>query len=392
MPKALARAVPDPAPRATTTARPNPLPRAVMVSLLALPLALIGTGMAYRAVSVVISAKSMQAWPTVPATLQTVQLTGHVKATYTYAVNGQQFTGKRASLYGDDNLSNFHQRAYEQLQGYLSRQEPWPAHVNPKAPDESILTPELRWDVVAFYLIFVAIFGGAGWGLLIGSWSKYRRYRQELALQKQFPSEPWRWRVEWSTNHIKSTETATALGAVCITVFWNACSWPMLFALPEKLHEHRYSGLLLLVFPLIGVGLVGWTAVQVARARRFGRTYLELDDFPARPGENVTGRIYAPAALGNAEEVGLTFTCEQNSRRGSGVKVSAMWETAAIAEIVRGESPNGGVVLKFQMLIPDSLPDSTRNWGEWYEWHLAASAGLKGADFEAEFEVPVFKR
>ncbi len=207
---------------------------------------------------------------------------------------------------------------------------------------------------MAFFLIFVAIFGGAGWGLLIGSWSKYRRYRQELKLQKQFPGEHWRWRVEWSANHIKSTETATALGAMCITAFWNVCSWPMLFALPEKLHEHRYSGLLLLAFPLIGVGLVGWTVVRVARARRFGQTYLELDAFPARPGENLTGRIYAPAALGNADEVGLTFTCEQNSRAGSGDRTSTMWEAPRSGD-ARGDVERG-VVMKFQLLIPVRCP------------------------------------
>lgn len=354
--------------------------------------------MVYVALKTVTTALTMQAWPSVPATLQQVELVGGTRgskrasATYTYSINGQQFTGRRVSLYGADNVGGFQIRADEELRGYLARNEPYPAHVNPKDPRQSILMPVLRWEIVAFDLIFVAIFGGAGWGLLISTYLSYRRIRIEKALALQYPGEPWRQRMEWSANRIQSNENPAAIGALAGAIFFNACSWPMLFAIPEKLRAGEYLGLLFAVFPVIGIGLLYWAGVTVARARRFGRTYLVLDTFPARPGEPMRGRMYAPAALAGSQEAKLTLTCERNYR-GSGTETETVWEQKAASQVLAGQSQSGEVILNVDFLIPDSLPGrSSRSPEAWFTWQLSATAVLAGADFEAEFEVPVFSR
>jgi hypothetical protein len=384
-------------PRYFRTASPV---RLLLISLIALPFAVIGTAMAYRAAWTVISAVNMQSWPSVPATLQQVELkqvganSVRVAASYTYSVNGQQFTGKRVSLYPADNLAGFHKRAADELRGYLVRQAPFPAHVNPKDPTEAILMPVVRWEVVAFDLIFVVVFGAVGWTLLTSCYLGYRKFRKEAALVAQYPDEPWRQRVEWSTGRIKSTVGSFAIAAFCFAVFWNVCTWPMLFAVPEKLRAGQYLGLLFFVFPLIGVGLLYWTGISVARAFRFGRTYLELDTFPAKQGQHLRGRIRAPAALAESEEAKLVLTCERNyggsKGGGSGVNTETIWEMGTTSQIVRSQSATGNVTVDVDFLVPDSLPDSSHNGDEWFTWQLTASAALKSADFEAEFEVPVF--
>lgn len=373
-------------------------------SLLALPFAAIGTVFAYRAMWTIVSALTMQAWPTVPATLQRVELVtetrGSARATasYTYSVNGQQFTGKRVSLYGADNLGSFPQTATDELRGFLARKAPYPAHVNPKDPSESILMPVVRWEVVAFNLVFVVVFGGAGWGILISSLFVWIRIRAQRALAAQYPSEPWRWRPDWAANRIKSSESSTAVGAVCFTLFWNACAWPMVFAVPGKLRAGEYMGLLFLVFPALGVALAFWAAISVARARRFGATYLVLNTFPARPGEQLSGCVYAPAALENAKEAKLALRCERNYKTAggdgkTGTKTVTVWETEATSEVLRGQSSTGEALLKVDFPVPDSFGDSaSESNGEYFTWQLTANATLKGADFEAEFEVPVFYR
>ena len=50
------------------------------------------------------------------------------------------------------------------------------------------------------------------------------------------------------------------------------------------------------------------------------------------------------------------------------------------------------MLLNVDLLLSEDLPDSSRGSGEWCTWQLVAEAALAGADFEAEFEVPVFKR
>ena len=47
--------------------------------------------------------------------------------------------------------------------------------------------------------------------------------------------------------------------------------------------------------------------------------------------------------------------------------------------------------MKIDLPIPHDLPDSSRDRNEWFAWRLTAFAKLAGADFEADFEVPVFK-
>ena len=79
----------------------------------------------------------------------------------------------------------------------------------------------------------------------------------------------------------------------------------MLFAVPGKLRAGEYIGLLFLMFPLVGVGLIYWAIVSVARARRFGQTFPVLNPFPARPGALVRGHVHAPAALGESSEAVL---------------------------------------------------------------------------------------
>ena len=91
---------------------------------------MIGTALAYRALWTVTSALAMQAWPSVPATLQHVELKTHARgsqsasASYVYFVNGQKFSGKRVSLYGADNFGSFQERANDALQSYLARRRP----------------------------------------------------------------------------------------------------------------------------------------------------------------------------------------------------------------------------------------------------------------------------
>jgi hypothetical protein len=370
-----------------------------LLALFALPFAAIGTVLAHRTVWTVFTTWTMQGWPTAPAALEHVALEAsgsnarRTRATYSYAVDGRPFAGKTVTLYGADNLGSFQQRAYDELQGYASRAATYPVHFNPKDPAESILMPVVRWEAVGFSLVFVVLFGGVGWGLLIASFAAHRRLRAEAALVAQYPNEPWRHRVEWSAGRIRSDQYSTALGAVILAVMWNVCSWPTALAVPEKLKAGEYGGLLLLFFPALGLGLASWAAVSVARARRFGNTWLELDTFPARPGRQLRGRVCAPPALGEAAEVRLTICCEKNvkvGKRGESTRTERLWQEEASAPVVLGQSPSGDAVLKIDFPIPPELPGSSREADEWFAWRLTAFAKLAGADFEAEFEVPVF--
>jgi len=375
------------------------------LALLALPFAAVGTFMAYLTLHTLFALMLMLGWPTVPATLQTVELkagsgsgaTSKAVASYTYVVDGRRYTGTRVSVYGFDNLGDFHQRAFAELHDALARQAPYPVHVDPRAPTESILMPVLRWEAVGFYLVLAVVFGGAGWGILIASYLGARRRRMEAALVRQYPNQPWKQRVEWSGARITSSQRSDAVVQTCMAVFWNATTFPVLLIIPREVGNGRYVALTFLVCPLIGVGLLSWAFVALARAKRFGRVYLELDTMPGRPSEPLRGCIYAPKALGAVPDVAVGLRCERQyavsiANKGTTTKSEVLWKVDSRTPVLRGQTSTGDVMLAVAIEIPDGLPDSSRGAGDDYGWLLSARAPLAGADFAVEFEVPVFKR
>jgi hypothetical protein len=177
--------------------RPRSRRALVITCLVAAVPALLSVALAVQTVSIVASAVSMQSWPVVPATLQRVDLETQISrrnvratASYVYDVGGRQYSGSRVSLYGGDNIGSFQRRAYEELKEHLARQAPYPVHVNPADPNQSILLPVLRWEIVGFSLLFILIFGAAGWGAIVLSYRSFTGTSGQLAATARGPMPP----------------------------------------------------------------------------------------------------------------------------------------------------------------------------------------------------------
>jgi Protein of unknown function (DUF3592) len=393
--------------RAIGSRLPTALGRLGCITLLAVPFAAIGTMTAVLTLRTLLRVATMQGWPTVPATIQSVELQSagqsakRVVASYTYMVDGKQYTGHRVSLYGPDNLGSFYEDVSSELHGYFARREPYPAHVNPKDPRDSVLKPVLRWTAIGFYLVFTVLFGGFGWALIIASIARLVRAHNEAVLMDQFPKEPWKWRVEWLKPAIKSSQGIDAITEICIAIFWNAATFPVLLVIPREVANGRYLALTFLVIPLIGIGLVGWAFVALARATRFAGTSLRLETMPGRPGAQLRGHISAPKALAGAPDVLLTLRCERTyvgslpsggttTRNPGATGTEDIWRFDWPGRTVSGQHPSGEVTVPVAVDLPRGYPNSWRGPGDQFAWFLSASAPLKGADFSVEFEVPVF--
>lgn len=140
---------------------------------------LVGTLMAIQVMLTAVRVTRMSAWPTVPATLEQVELhrpgsatsrSLPVAARYRYEVDGRSFTGTRVSICQPDSVGLFFQHTYDDLHGRLERKESVPAHVNPADPSEAVLLPVWRPELVAFQLAVV----GLAWGA--GAWAFRRRH------------------------------------------------------------------------------------------------------------------------------------------------------------------------------------------------------------------------
>jgi hypothetical protein len=386
---------------------PTSVSRLGCLTLLALPFAAIGTMVAYLTLHTLVRVAVEQRWPTVPATLQSVEIKSvdssneRLVTSYTYVVQGKQYTGHRLSVYTSDNLGTFRQDAYAELRDYLARKEPYPAHVNPKAPDESVLKPVLRWEAIGLYLVFVIVFGGPGWAIIISSCGRLITARREAILCERYPDEPWKQRVAWSKPEIKSSQGIDAIMEVSIALFWNVATFPVLAVVPAEVASGRYVALTFLAIPLVGAGLAWWAVVALARATRFAKTYLHLDTMPGRPGQQLRGHVYAPKALAGASDVAITLRCERTygdtptngGRTSSKAGFSGtedIWRHDSPTQVIRSQDPNGQVKLAVTIDLPAGFPNSWRGQGDQFSWLLSANAPLRGADFSVEFEVPVY--
>jgi len=375
--------------------------------LFALPFAGVGMFMGGWTVKTLWDYTEMRAWQEVPCTILEAKLESHsdsdggttyeATARYRYTFNGREHTGTRVSLdSGADNIGSFQQDAHEELSRHRRERRPFRCFVNPDDPSESVLYRELRFGLLAFKMLFALVFGGVGFGLLVGSVVAGRKVAAEKQLTAAHPEEPWLWKEEWATGRIKSSSKTMMRVAVVFAVFWNLLSMPLLFLLPREIFEkENYLALLGLLFPLVGAGLIVWAAWAVARWRKYGESVFEMATTPGVLGGSLAGVIRATKPLETREGFRLVLSCIEKRTTGSGKKRSTTETTLWQDERVIGRAlsaPGEPAAVPVAFALPyDQPPSTTESGRREVTWRLRVSAAVPGIDYSASFDVPVFR-
>jgi hypothetical protein len=180
------------------------------------------------------------------------------------------------------------------------------------------------------------------------------------------------------------------------TLLWNAVSAPVVVLVPPELARQPLAALGFL-FPLVGVGLLAWSVVTTARARRFGDTWLDTTDGVARPGSHwqatVRARLPRPHD-GASYTVSVKLTCLQRtiSRHGDDrdERENILWREEAEIDSTRigfgGE--HASIPVRFD--IPADAQQTTAvGTGAGILWVLTTEAALPGVNLKEDFDVPV---
>lgn len=137
------------------------------------------------------------------------------------------------------------------------------------------------------------------------------------------------------------------LGAWLFAGVWNLISAAMPFiAYREVVDKGNYAGLLALVFPLVGIGLLVWAIRRTREWRRFGPAPVSLDPFPGSIGGHVGGTI----------------------------DLAVPFDPAARFDVPEGLDES------------DAVKKNDRH----HLWRLNLSAELPGADLDRDYEIPVY--
>lgn len=344
-----------------------------------------------------------QSWQPVSAEMLSLELvsstddgstTYGVKGSYQYEYQGKSYHSDQISFYsGTDNIGSYHKDLHWKLKSAKNKQRAVTAYVNPGVPSESVIDRTMRWGMLGFQSIFLFVFGGVGLGIML--WSRWgaKRLAQKEDLQQKHNEEPWLWRKEWQGNDFTCKTKSAFKFMLFFAIIWNLISLPGTIAV---LHEGNYFKeplqLLVLLFPLVGLGMVVMTVIYYRREKTFGDSKLVLEQTPLVIGGRNSGKIIINGEL-KEQEVMLTLSCQRVTRRRSGNKTHTttkiLWQDDQRLSVEQHQSQQFAV--DFEVKIPEGWPESSdSNVNNKVEWILKVEQKQKGPDLQLMFELPAF--
>jgi hypothetical protein len=263
-----------------------------------------------------------------------------------------------------------------------------------------MLSHARKEDNAALLAISSLIFCAFGlWTMFKAATAGRRKRKAEAKLLKQTVGgeKPWLARADWADGKIKSTSTVP----VWFFLLWSfvalALSAPGVWQIPKELKNGNDAILIVLIFPLVAFGLLGYTFKLWCSHRRFGDCFFEPAQTPIPIGGVLEGMIQTGKPLKLEHELNLKFSCIRRVVSGSGknrqVNEYTLWQTektyseqAGLSQMEAGQT---GIPVHFK--LPADQPECFSRANESVFWRLDAKSKMRGPDFRAVFDLPVFK-
>ena len=254
------------------------------------------------------------------------------------------------------------------------------------------------WTEALFFSLFAVTFGGVGFGGITLALAGRRKLEEQAALEARHPDSPWLWRSDWASGRIIDPGRATMFTSWVFAAFWNLVSFPTGFlGVRAAIQEGKPAALLALLFPLAGIGLLVWAVRSTLRYRRYGVSRLELSTVPGVIGRTLTGMVRAPASMQPDAGFQVTLSCLRRvttrSGKNSSTSESILWQEE---RLVQGEPSRTAAAMETHIPVAFRLPANAEACNDTDSnnrvlWRLRLSASVPGVDYEAQFEVPVFR-
>lgn len=243
-----------------------------------------------------------------------------------------------------------------------------------------------------------AMFFSAGFFLFVhgihGMISKAGYNRQAATT----PGQPWLFDFHWRQEGVSFSAFNAMVGRLFSALVWNAFLVPFFWIGATQ----RGAWLFLAVASIFAlIGLFFWVrwAQMLGDLLRYGNSFLAYTEFPYFLGATLRANLRAPHHLGLIDSLTLTLRCiqERYVTTGSGnnrstrvvcyelYKDALIMDQQRLANFVGAEIP-----LEFR-LPADKLPTALAATPPTY-WQIEARGQARGADYEAYFLVPVYKK
>lgn len=382
-------------------------------ALFGLPFAAVGIGCLAYLAYIGYNHQRVQTWVETPALLEHAQVqentdsdgdtTYRLDAAYTYDFAGQTHRSEWVGLQtGSDNIGSWHHDRYAELAPYYEQGQPFRCYVNPDNPAEAILFRDLRTGIAGLLLCVGIIFGGVGLTIIVGAFVGGSAQREAKRRESFHPTEPWTWKPEWAAGRIESSNKAAAYGMLVFALFWMLVSLPVsAFAIPEAMRSGQYELYFVLIFPIIGAAILLSAMLQFARHNKYGVSVLQLEGPTGVLGGYLAGAVHVPQPIDSEAGITVALRCVESTTTTTGTGKdrktrttnNTLWESEQMIH-PQGAAPGltaTGVTIPLRFAIPYTLPEHRHHGNPTIAWRLSLSASTPGLDYEASFDVPVFK-
>ena len=259
-------------------------------------------------------------------------------------------------------------------------------------------TAQGNWRDGLLLLLFGVVFAGFAAAVITLVLLGRRKQKELEQLQARHPDKPWLWRRDWAEGRIPDNTRTTVWVAWVFAVFWSSVTIPIGWAgIITAARESNPKLYLVLVFPLVGVGLLAWAIRLTLRRVKYGSSWLTLSSVPGVVGRGIAGAVRIPAALGPENGFDATLTCLRRitTRNGKSSSTSEriLWqEENRVNGISIRDVAGPGMQVPVAFRIPaDAAGSDSTNPNDQTVWRLTLSANVPGVDYHASFEVPVFR-
>lgn len=246
------------------------------------------------------------------------------------------------------------------------------------------------WAAVGMGGLFAAVGGGI---ILFSRWAA-AKVREQSELESRYPDQPWMWRADWAQGRVRGGSKTEMIFAWCFALLWNAISSPALIFGWEEISrkEDLWVLGLVLLFPLVGLGLLWWAIRAALRYRKFGVSEMQLDTLPGVVGGKLKGRISTNLKAPPRGGLSLSLRQIRKVESGDSTTEKLVWEHEKSLSAGELSRDYRGVSVPVDFTIPSKCEPTDPGFPqEGVVWKLSAAADVEGVDFASVFEIPVFR-
>ncbi|MBC7982898.1 MAG: DUF3592 domain-containing protein [Candidatus Obscuribacterales bacterium] len=279
----------------------------------------------------------------------TYQVTVH----YRYRVNERTYDGTRVGFSrGSDNIGTWQREHYQRLEAAKRAGQSIRVWVDPAQPEHSVIDREIRWGAVVFSIPFATLFPAVSLGAL---WVLFNVLRTPASESGASP------KLANNANLIKSDARYGVRALWFFAAFWSLIAFPIAFLVVPQEFGRSWVWLLVMLFPLVGVGLIWAAATQTMRLRRNGQALLTL--IPAQPHLGHSVAVRADFDRAPPGEYRVSLLCEEVDTRGEDTHYKTIWRQERAVRV-------NNATLTSAFLPPVHLPATEPSAGIYHRWRM----------------------